>query len=98
MGKIEVYKRDYEKSNEEDYYDLIGKIKKNSFRGMPSEREFLTFDGDFLLKISMDMSKSYSSENRQARIMIEKVGPNPEINSEIENLLIEEGFKKESRN
>ncbi len=98
MGKIEVYKRDYEKSNEEDYYNLIGKIKKNSFIGMPSEREFLTFDGDFLLKISMEMSKNYSSDNRQARIMVEKVGPNTEKNSEIENLLIEKGFKKESKN
>jgi len=44
------------------------------------------------------MSKNYSSDNRQARIMVEKVGPNTEKNSEIENLLIEKGFKKESKN
>jgi hypothetical protein len=94
MGKIEVYKRQYKKKERENYYTLIKEIKDNSFDASDEERRYFTFDGKVLVKISPDFSTSTYNNLSSARIAIEKIGPTANDKSEIEKLLLNEGFKR----
>jgi hypothetical protein len=94
MGKIEVYKKQYKNSEVKRYYDLIRNIKDNSFDDSNEIKRYLTFEGDFLIKISPELSKNYENTTNNVKIAIEKIGPECEKESKIERVLIQEGFKR----
>lgn len=89
-----MYKKQYKKKEEEKYYTLIKGIKENSFDASNEEKRYFTFDGKVLVKVSPDFSKSSYSKLSSARIVIEKIGPTANNESEIEKLLLNEGFEK----
>lgn len=89
-----MYKKKYKKKEQEDYYGLIKEIKNNSFDAGNEEKKYFTFDGKVFIKISPEFSTSSFNKFNNARIVIEKIGPSANDESEIEKLLIKEGFKK----
>ncbi len=93
----EVYRKDYYLSKTEGYYSLIKKIKSLSFEDICPEREYLSFDGDFLLKVSFSLNKNNYSKRNIAKIIVEKIGPDVSKESKIEKMLLEKGFKKEEK-
>lgn len=96
MGKIVVYIREYPKEKDQEYYDIIKQIKENCFDASNEEKRYFTFDGKLFVKISPSLATSNYHQIKDARIRIEKVGPNREIESKIEKLLLKKGFKREN--
>jgi hypothetical protein len=94
VGKIEGYKKRYKNSEVKKYYDLIKDIKNNSFDDSNEVKRYLIFERNFLIKVSPKLSKNYENTVNNAKIVIEKIGPSATDESEIEKLLIKEGFKK----
>jgi len=96
VGKIEVYKKQYKKKEQEDYYNLIKEIKTNSFDESNEERRYFTFEEKVFIKISPEFSTSSFNKFNSAKMTIEKIGPTANEESQIEKMLLEKGFKKET--
>jgi sporulation protein YlmC with PRC-barrel domain len=105
MKKKEVYEKKYRGKQVNEYYNLICKIREESFNDSIiidnrniedgwSERGYISFDGDFLVRVSKNRLNQYNKNMSIARITVEKIGPDPEKESNIEKMLKEEGFKK----
>ena len=102
MNKKEVYKRSYSEKELNKYNKLVEFIKKNYRENMKwldskmYKHNYLDFDGNFnTITFIQPLSKNYNNSHYTAEIIIEKMGPDLTKLSEIENMLIKEGFKEE---
>ncbi|HNZ51971.1 MAG: hypothetical protein BWY36_00092 [Candidatus Diapherotrites archaeon ADurb.Bin253] len=105
MKKREVYEKKYRGKQVEDYYKLISNIREISFEeptGINSnsisntwgEKGYISFDGDFLVRVSKNQLNQSSKLINKAKITVEKIGPDISKESKIEKMLLERGFKK----
>ena len=97
MKKTIVYNKSYKK--EEEYYKLKGLIKDNLLidenytHSERFEQRYIGIEDNVIIRLSMKfdtlgMNSSYTSD-----ITVEKVGSNAKKTTEIETILLKEGFK-----
>lgn len=94
MKKKEVYEKSYKGEKTEEYYQILGELKKDSFDDICPERGYLSFDGDFMVRVSTTLLNKYYKKTNTAKMTIEKIGPDVNKESKIEKMLLEKGFKK----
>jgi hypothetical protein len=82
------------------YPTILNYIKDNFIEGpitgnlLNSKQDYIALDKDVLIKITADIGGMKGKNKYKSTITVEKVGPNADKKSEIENILLKEGFKK----
>jgi hypothetical protein len=101
MKETIVYSKKY---NEEDnYYKLKELIKNNLLVNenyTPSERleqKFIGIEDNVIVRLSMKFNTGIINSSHDSNITVEKVGSNAKKITEIETILLKEGFKPESK-
>lgn len=95
-----VYNKKYKKDDE--YYKLKGLIKDNLLLNenyTPSERfeqKYIGIEDNVIIRLSMKFGAWGMNSSYNSNITVEKVGSNAKKVTEIESILLKEGFKPES--
>lgn len=97
-----IYIKDYLERNSKKCNDFIEKIKNKHYENLisiePYKKNYLGFDGDFVIITTIERTTHrYTRPYTTAKISIEKIGPDITKKSLIEEILLKEGFKEESK-
>lgn len=97
-----IYIKDYLERDSKKCNDFIEKIKNKHYENLisiePYKKNYLGFDGDFVIITTIEKTTNrYNPPHTTAKISIEKIGPNTTKKSLIEEILLKEGFKEESK-
>lgn len=100
MKKTIVYNKKYKK--EEEYYKLKEFIKdnllmdENYIRSERFEQKYIGIEDNVMLRLSMKFDTCKINSFYNSDIVVEKVGLNTKKLTEIEKVLLKNGFKQES--
>jgi len=105
MKEKNIYSKIYNyQGYQVDYPKVLEYIKNNFIEGiitgslLNSKQDYITLDKDVLIKVTQNINEMKEANNYKFTITIEKVGPNTKKVSEIETLLLKEGFTKIKKN
>jgi hypothetical protein len=95
-----IYSKIYDyKEYQVNYPKILKYIKDNFIEGpiigslLNFKQDYTTLNKDVLIKVTQDINETKDDNNYKSTITVEKVGPNAKKLSEIENILIKDGFK-----
>jgi len=101
MKETIIYNKKYKK--EDKYYKLKGLIKDNLLidenytLSERFEQKYIGIENNVIIRLSMKFDKGNINSSYNSGITVEKVGFNAKKVTEIETILLKEGFKPESQ-